>query len=157
MVTPATPVIVLGPTGNLQGTYKFYNLVTGKKIKRRMFMPYPMPNLDIKKVGKFSTGKQDGFDFADHDGTFFEGNNDVNAFKGKGLVKEDAVLCPSITAEFLGVVLMCYITPNPMAALRMLLLAMPILDRSSLQEWMYAQYTPTQTRLMRLAKAMMTT
>ena len=30
-----TPAIALGPTGNAQGTYKFYNLKTGKKIKRR--------------------------------------------------------------------------------------------------------------------------
>ncbi len=50
MVTQATPAIVLGLTGNLQGIYKFCNLVTGKKIKRYMFMPYPIPNLVIKKV-----------------------------------------------------------------------------------------------------------
>jgi hypothetical protein len=61
--------IVLGPIGNLQGTYKFYNLVTGKKIKRCTFMPYPMPNLVIKKIETFSAGKQDGFDFADCNGT----------------------------------------------------------------------------------------
>ena len=34
MVTRSTPVIVLGPTGNLQGTYKFLNLATGKKVKQ---------------------------------------------------------------------------------------------------------------------------
>jgi hypothetical protein len=30
MVTQATLAIVLGPMGNLQGTYKLYNLATGK-------------------------------------------------------------------------------------------------------------------------------
>ncbi|KAL7485324.1 hypothetical protein ACHAW6_010934 [Cyclotella cf. meneghiniana] len=30
-----TPAISMGPTGNSQGTYKFYSLITGKKIKRR--------------------------------------------------------------------------------------------------------------------------
>jgi hypothetical protein len=34
MVTRSTPAIVLGPTGNLQGTYKFLSLATGKKVKQ---------------------------------------------------------------------------------------------------------------------------
>ena len=34
MATRASPAIVLGPTGNLQGTYKLLSLNTGKKIKR---------------------------------------------------------------------------------------------------------------------------
>jgi hypothetical protein len=38
MVTQSTPAIVLGPMGNLQGTYKFFSLETGKKIKCRKFM-----------------------------------------------------------------------------------------------------------------------
>jgi hypothetical protein len=50
MVTSSTPAIVLGPTGNLQGTYKFLSLVTGKKVKRHAFTPYPMPDLVIRKV-----------------------------------------------------------------------------------------------------------
>ncbi len=33
MVTCLTPMIILNPTKNLQGTYKFFNLLTGKKIK----------------------------------------------------------------------------------------------------------------------------
>ncbi len=35
MVTCSAPAIVLGPMGNLQGTYKFFSLETGKKIKCR--------------------------------------------------------------------------------------------------------------------------
>jgi hypothetical protein len=34
MVTCSTPAIVLGPTRNLQMTYKFLSLATGKKVKR---------------------------------------------------------------------------------------------------------------------------
>jgi hypothetical protein len=49
MVTCSTPAIVLGPTGNLQGTYKFFSLETGKKIKHRKLMAYPMPDSVIKK------------------------------------------------------------------------------------------------------------
>jgi hypothetical protein len=33
IVTHSTPAIVLGPTGNLQGTYKFLSLATRKKVK----------------------------------------------------------------------------------------------------------------------------
>ncbi len=33
MVIRSIPAIVLGPTGNLQGTYKFLSLATGKKVK----------------------------------------------------------------------------------------------------------------------------
>jgi hypothetical protein len=33
MVTRSTPVIVLGPMGNLPGTYKIFSLTTGKKVK----------------------------------------------------------------------------------------------------------------------------
>jgi hypothetical protein len=96
---------------NLQGTYKFYNLVTGKKIKRHMFTPSPMPNSVIKKVETFGAGKQDGFNFADCNGTLFEWNNKADALKGKGVVDEDIILYPSITAEFPGVARMCHITP----------------------------------------------
>jgi hypothetical protein len=32
MMSRGMPVIVLGPTGNLQGTYKLLSLTTGKKI-----------------------------------------------------------------------------------------------------------------------------
>jgi hypothetical protein len=48
MVTCSTLVIVLGPTGNLQGTYKFFSLETGKKIKCRKLTAYPMPDSVIK-------------------------------------------------------------------------------------------------------------
>ena len=34
--------ITLGPTGNLQGGYKFLNLRTGKKITRRNWTHLPM-------------------------------------------------------------------------------------------------------------------
>jgi hypothetical protein len=54
MVSRATPSIVLGPTGNLQGTYKFFSLTTGKKIKRRQFTRYPMSDSVIAKVEQFA-------------------------------------------------------------------------------------------------------
>ena len=34
--------IFLGPTGNMQGSYKFLSLSTGKKVTRRKFTEMPM-------------------------------------------------------------------------------------------------------------------
>ncbi len=42
--------IALGPTGNLQGSVKFYCLMTGRVLKHREFMPLPMPDQIIKRV-----------------------------------------------------------------------------------------------------------
>ena len=44
-MTPQThECIALGPTGNLQGSVKFYCLTTGRVLKRRSFTPMPMPD-----------------------------------------------------------------------------------------------------------------
>ncbi len=74
MATRSTPAIVLGPMGNLQGTYKFLSLATRKKVKRCAFTPYPMPDLVIKKVEAYgkSTALLGIFDFADRNGILFE-------------------------------------------------------------------------------------
>ena len=44
--------ITLGPTGNLQGGYKFLNLQTGKKITRRNWTHLPMPIEVIERVNQ---------------------------------------------------------------------------------------------------------
>ncbi len=72
MITQWTPAIVLGPTGNLQGTYKFFSLETGKKMKCRKFTACPMPDLVIKKVEAFGKSSSGVFDFADRNGILFE-------------------------------------------------------------------------------------
>ncbi len=61
MVTRSTPAIVLGPTGNLQRTYNFLSLATEKKVKRRAFMPYPMPDLVIRKVKAWQIDRPPGY------------------------------------------------------------------------------------------------
>jgi hypothetical protein len=50
MVSRSTPAIILGPTGNMQGMYKVFNLRTGKKIQRRKLTVMPMPDLVITQV-----------------------------------------------------------------------------------------------------------
>ncbi len=42
--------ICMGPTGNLQGSYKFLSLSTGKKVTRRKFTEMPITDSVIKKV-----------------------------------------------------------------------------------------------------------
>ena len=40
----------MGPTGNLQGSVKFFCLTTGRILKRRSFTALPMPDRVIKRV-----------------------------------------------------------------------------------------------------------
>ncbi len=40
----------MGPTGNLQGSYKFLSLSTGKKVSQRKFTEMPIIDSVIKKV-----------------------------------------------------------------------------------------------------------
>jgi hypothetical protein len=49
--------ICLGPTGNFQGTFKFFNLDTLTIIKRKKFTEFPMPDPVIKKLERL--GKRD--------------------------------------------------------------------------------------------------
>jgi len=107
MVTRSTPAIVLGPTGDLQGNYKFLSLATGKKVKRRAFTPYPMPDSVIKKVEAYgmSTALLGIFDFANRNSILFKWNEEVDEFPEGIIDVEDVVLYPSLAAEHPGVVL----------------------------------------------------
>jgi hypothetical protein len=65
---PATPstmqeartlgAICLGPTGNIQGSYKFLNLRTGQRITRQKWTDLPMPQEVIDRVNEL--GKANG-------------------------------------------------------------------------------------------------
>ena len=44
--------ICLGPSGNLQGGYKFMNLRTGKKLTCRRWTALPMPQEGIDRINK---------------------------------------------------------------------------------------------------------
>ncbi len=114
MISRTTPSIVLGPTGNLQGTYKFFSLETGKKIKRRRFSPYPMPDSVIARVEQYDNDNAlpGIFDFADRNGVLFEWNDDVDECPKGILEEDDVILYPSIAAELLGVDLE-HDTPRP--------------------------------------------
>jgi hypothetical protein len=52
MVARTHKAITLGPTGNLQGSVKFYCIHTGRVLKCRLFTPMPMPNLVMQRVNR---------------------------------------------------------------------------------------------------------
>ena len=47
----------LGPTGNLQGSYKILNLRTGRLITRHTWTALPMPNKVIERVNSLGKAK----------------------------------------------------------------------------------------------------
>ena len=58
MKARAYPALLLGPTGNIQGTIKAYDLTTGRVKKPRTFTPYPIPDRVIKAVNKIGLRDQ---------------------------------------------------------------------------------------------------
>ena len=70
-------------------------------------MPYPMPDLVIKKVKAYGklTALPGIFDFADRNSILFEWNEDVDEFPEEIVDVEDVILYPSLAAEHPGVVL----------------------------------------------------
>jgi hypothetical protein len=52
------PAICLGPTANLQGSYKFLSLRTGKRIACKQFKELPMPDSIIKRVEAMTEREQ---------------------------------------------------------------------------------------------------
>ncbi len=107
MITRTTPAIVLGPTGNLQGMYKFFNPETGKKIKWHEFTLYLMPDSVIRRVENYGNNNElpGIFGFANRSGVLFEWNEEVDECPEGILEEEDVILYPLLAAELLGVVL----------------------------------------------------
>ena len=93
-----------------QGTYKFFSLTTSKKIKRRNFTPYPMPDSVITKAKTYGVNAQDTFYFANRNGILFMLNKDLGTIDSDELLEEDVDLYPLVTAEFPGVALVRDIT-----------------------------------------------
>jgi hypothetical protein len=104
MQSRTTPAIALGPTGNAQGTYKFFSLRTGKKIKRRNWQEYPIPDSMVAKVHSFAAndGNLGNLAFADRHGDLFAWNEDVDD-ENEQLVDEEAAPFPDLAAEMPGV------------------------------------------------------
>jgi hypothetical protein len=70
--------ICMGPMGNLQGSYKFLLLTTGKKVTRRKFTEMPVTDAMIKQVEEMAVkdGAIKGINFKDRKGLEYEFEND---------------------------------------------------------------------------------
>jgi hypothetical protein len=55
--------IAMGPTGNLQGSVKFYCLMTGRVLRCCSFTPMPMPDWVIKRVDAIGEREGQGWTF----------------------------------------------------------------------------------------------
>jgi hypothetical protein len=60
--------IYLGPSGNIQGGFKFMSLTSGKRISRRTWDIIPMPQLVIDRVNQLSKDQPEQFVFTDRKG-----------------------------------------------------------------------------------------
>ena len=103
--------IVLGPTGNLQGSVKFYCIHMERVLKRRSFTPMPMPDHVIRRVN--AIGKREGqgraFQFLNLSGEPYEWTDavpeDDPEFQGLLDENENTAVYPDISAELPGVTL----------------------------------------------------
>ena len=100
-----TEVICLGPTGNMQGTYKFLNLNTGCIIKRRKFEEYPIPTSIINKVN--AMGRRDHkhgrLRFHDRNNQPYDWDDQNDILIEDNAVEPEPAKFPDIPAEMPGV------------------------------------------------------
>jgi hypothetical protein len=100
-----TEAICLGPTGNMQGTYKFLNLSTGRIIKRRKFDEYHIPDSIIKKVN--AMGRKDHkhgrLRFCDRNNQPFDWDEENEILIEDNAVEPEPAAFPDIPAEMPGV------------------------------------------------------
>jgi hypothetical protein len=112
-MTPCThEAIALGSMGNLQGSMKFYSLDTGHVLKRRSFMPIPMPDQIIAKVNNIGAKEKQGrtFCFLNQQVQPYEWADEVpeDDVEFQGLLEEEeAPPYPDLCAEPPGVELEC--------------------------------------------------
>jgi hypothetical protein len=76
MIARTSPAISLGPTGNLQGTYKFFSLLTKKLIVRRNWSELPMPDTIINQVEDIAKTQLRVGDVSQYEVTFLDRHKD---------------------------------------------------------------------------------
>ena len=108
-MTPRThAAIALGPTGNMQGSVKFYCLTTGRVLKRRCFTPLAMPDRVIKRVNTIGLCERQGrdFRFLNRSKEPYEWTDEIPEDDPdfQGLLEEPAPY-PDLSAELPGVLL----------------------------------------------------
>ena len=104
-MTPWThECIACGPTGNLQGSVKFFCLATGRILKRCLFTALPMPDRVIKHVNAIGSWEKQGraFRFTNsskepYEWTYFVMEDDPDF---QGLLEDTKTPFRDINAEF---------------------------------------------------------
>jgi hypothetical protein len=100
--------IMLGPTGNLQGSVKFYCINTGRVLKHRSFTPMPMPDRVIKRINGIGEKEGQGraFRFLNRKQELYEWTDEVSEddpeFQGLLDIEEEMAVYPDISAELPG-------------------------------------------------------
>ncbi len=95
----------MGPTGNLQGSYKFLSLSTGKKVTQRKFTEMPITDSVIKKVEEMAVkyGAVNGISFKNRKGVEYVFDNEDEY---KTLMEPDEPSpYPDIPAEAPGILM----------------------------------------------------
>ncbi|KAL7460368.1 hypothetical protein ACHAXS_002287 [Conticribra weissflogii] len=99
MASRTRSAISLGPTGNLQGTYKFMCLSTRNVIKRRQFQELPMPESIIRKIQEWGEAEGAGtLTFSDRHENPYPWNGEYD-----NTVEKRAKPGRAETAEFPGI------------------------------------------------------
>ena len=108
MKARTTRGICLGPTGNMQGTYRFFDLDTGQVVKRKGFTKLPYPGRVVNLVNKWGKAarSEEGLSFRNRKNEEFDWDDDDDI----NLIADNAVEIPSaqfpaIAAEMPGVAL----------------------------------------------------
>ncbi|KAL7463061.1 hypothetical protein ACHAXS_003437 [Conticribra weissflogii] len=103
MVAQTQPAVCLGPTGNLQGTYKFFALNTGRVIKRRQFKELPMPKSMVKTIESLDdSGSVGELIFANNRGKPYTWNRRISTTKT--MKPQNNALFPALPAELPGII-----------------------------------------------------
>jgi hypothetical protein len=107
-MTPCThKCIACGPTGNLQGSVKFYCLTMGRILKRRSFTAMPMPDRVIKRVNTIGLQEKQGqmFHFTNRSKEPYKWTDFVPEVDPdfQGLMEDEEAPFPDISAEPPGV------------------------------------------------------
>jgi hypothetical protein len=90
--------ICLGPSGNIQGGYRFLSLTTGKRISRRTWDIIPMPQTVIDRVNLLGKDQPELFVFTDRKGRPI-GDIDVTDQTQEDLDNEDHVDIPGVDGD----------------------------------------------------------
>jgi hypothetical protein len=95
MESRTTGAMILGPTGNVQGTHNFFSLKTGEILVRQNWIELPVPNDVIIRI-KELTEEPSGLNGEN----FFGDEEEVEAETMNESVEEDEQVAESLMTEF---------------------------------------------------------